>query len=318
MFALTVCAAEELRNSALAAGLKAIPSSQFEINTLIDTDPNNKLTRQKIELGKMLFFDPRLSLGNLISCNSCHNLAIGGDNNVPTALGHLRTQHPGVFNSPTLYNAVFNERQMWDGRFATLEELPVGPAADEAAGGLILERIEKIPGYRRLFEKAFGRSRAVSIANLQKAIAAFERTLITPAPLDAYLLGEDNAITQQEKRGLTLFIQKGCTTCHTGYGLGGGMQPFPLNGTYKYADIGGFTGNDHNLTKVPTLRNITQTAPYFHNGAVATLKEAVEIMAQTQPGISLSPNETDDIVVFLETLKGKKPKLLYPDLPDYE
>jgi len=315
-------AAEEIRNSALAAGLKPIPSNQFEIDKLVDTDPENKLSRQKIELGKMLYFDPRLSSSNLISCNTCHNLGLGGDDNVPAAIGHLWTQNPKHLNSPTVYNAVFNEKQMWDGRFASLEEQAGGPMVNDAemasSHELILERIEKIPGYQRLFKKVFGRINYISMPNVQKAIAAFERKLITPSPLDAYLLGEDDAITNQEKRGLTLFIQKGCTACHSGYGLGGGMQPFPLNGTYKYADIGGFTGNEQNLTRVPTLRNITQTEPYFHNGAVTTLKEAVTIMAQTQLGIELSPNETDDIVTFLETLKGKKPKIIYPDLPDYE
>lgn len=314
--------ADAIRNAALSAGLKAIPANQYEIDKLIDTNPDNQLSRQKIELGKMLYFDPRLSSSNLISCNTCHNLALGGDDENPTAIGHLWSTNPQHLNSPTVYNAVFNERQMWDGRFANLETQAGGPMVNEvemaSSHELILERIKANPGYLRLFKRVFGRGNAVTMENVQKAIAAFERTLVTPAPFDAYLLGEDNALTKKEKRGLTLFIQKGCTACHTGLGLGGSMQPFPLNGEYKYAHIGGFTGNEHNLTKVPTLRNISQTAPYFHNGAVATLKEAVEIMAQTQLGIELSPNETDDIVTFLQTLKGKKPKIVYPDLPDIE
>ncbi len=314
--------AEAIRNSALSAGLQAIPANQYEIDKLVDTNPDNRLSRQKIELGKMLYFDPRLSSSNLISCNTCHNLALGGDDENPTAIGHRWSENPQHLNSPTVYNAVFNERQMWDGRFADLEEQAGGPMVNDVEmasnHGLILERIKANPGYARLFKRVFGRVNPISMDNIQKAIAAFERTLVTPSPFDAYLLGEDNALTKKEKRGLTLFIQKGCTACHTGIGLGGGMQPFPLNGTYRYADIGGFTGNEQNLTKVPTLRNISQTAPYFHNGAVSTLKEAVEIMAQTQLGIELSPNETDDIVTFLHTLKGKKPKIAYPDLPDIE
>jgi len=321
-FAVLLSGAEAIRNSALAAGLKAIPSNQYEIDTLIDTHPENKLSRQKIELGKMLYFDPRLSASNLISCNTCHNLALGGDDNNPAAIGHRWSVNPLHLNSPTVYNAVFNERQMWDGRFPDLEEQAGGPMVNEAemaaTHGMILSRIQSNPGYQRLFKRVFGRINPITMDTVQKAIAAFERTLVTPSPFDAYLLGEDQAITNKEKRGLTLFIQKGCTSCHNGYGLGGSMQPFPVNGEYKYAAVGGFTGNEQNLTKVPTLRNITQTAPYFHNGAVTTLKEAVEIMAQTQLGIELSPNETDDIVTFLETLKGKKPKIVYPDLPDME
>lgn len=322
LLGVVVFGAEAIRNSALSAGLKAIPSNQYEIKDLTDTNPNNKLSRQKIELGKMLYFDPRLSVSNLISCNTCHNLALGGDDENPTAIGHQWSANPQHLNSPTVYNAVFNERQMWDGRFADLEEQAGGPMVNEvemaSSHELILERIKSNPGYMRLFKRVFGRVNPLNMDNVQKAIAAFERTLVTPSPFDAYLLGEDNALTKKEKRGLTLFVQKGCTACHTGLGLGGGMQPFPVNGEYKYAHIGGFTGNEQNLTKVPTLRNISQTAPYFHNGAVKTLKEAVEIMARTQLGVELSPNESDDIVTFLHTLKGKKPKIAYPDLPDME
>lgn len=314
--------AEAIRNSALSAGLKAIPSNQYEIDKLIDTNSQNRLSRQKIELGKMLYFDPRLSASNLISCNTCHNLALGGDDENPTAIGHRWSANPQHLNSPTVYNAVFNERQMWDGRFADLEEQAGGPMVNEvemaASHDLILERIKTNPGYVRLFKRVFGRADPINMENIQKAIAAFERTLVTPSPFDAYLLGEDDALTGKEKRGLTLFIQKGCTACHTGLAIGGSMQPFPINGEYPYAHVGGFSGNDQNLTKTPTLRNVSQTAPYFHNGAVTTLKEAVELMAKTQLGIELSPNETDDIVTFLHTLKGKKPKIVYPDLPDIE
>ncbi len=151
---------------------------------------------------------------------------------------------------------------------------------------------------------------------LPKLIAAFERTLVTPAPIDAYLNGQVKALTKTQKEGLTLFLDKGCVSCHNGRGVGGGMmQKFPLMGAYKWANVGDFQGDKDGLVKVPTLRNITQTAPYFHNGKVWSLAEAVQTMGETQLGTTLTTEETQKIVAFLSSLEGKKPKIIYPLLP---
>ncbi len=146
-------------------------------------------------------------------------------------------------------------------------------------------------------------------------IAVYERTLVTPSRFDRYLDGCDKALSDKEKAGLKTFIEKGCVSCHTGVAIGGGMQPFPAVGKYKYADIGDFRGDKNGMVKVPTLRNIDETAPYFHNGAVWSLKEALEIMGETQLGIKLSPEDVASIETFLKSLTGKKPDVTFPMLP---
>ncbi len=260
-------------------------------------------------------------MSGLISCNTCHNLATGGVDGVPAAIGHRWTANPHHLNSPTVYNAVFNANQMWDGRFSNLEEQATGPiqAPPEmnAKPELVVERLGSIPGYVKAFKKAFpGEEDPVTFNNVARAIAAFERILVTPSRFDKFLLGDSKALTRKAKRGLRTFIEKGCTGCHTGIGIGGGsMQPFPVAKPYKYANLGGFKGNKDGLVKVPLLRNITQTAPYFHNGAVWSLNEAVKIMGETQLGIELTDKEVGDIVAFLGSLKGKKPRITYPLLP---
>jgi cytochrome c peroxidase len=287
---------------------------------LID-NPKNPITPEKVELGKKLYFDTRLSKSNLISCNTCHNLSLGGVDGVGAAIGHKWMANPHHLNSPTVYNSVFNFKQFWDGRAADLEEQAMGPIVAEpemaATEMMVAHRIKASPEYVAEFAKVFGEEE-INLTTIGKAIGAFERTLVTRAPFDEYLEGKQSALNEQQTRGLKLFMDKGCITCHSGVGVGGTMfQKFPLMGKYKYDTVGDFKGNENGLTKVPILRNITQTAPYMHNGAVWTLEEAVEIMAENQLGIKLSSEEVADIVAFMGSLEGEKPKIELPILPNW-
>ena len=313
----SLLAGESLIQKAKDAGLQPIPSNEKELLKLID-NPNNKLSKEKIELGKKLYFDPRLSKSALISCNTCHNLAIGGDDNIPAATGHKWTANPHHLNSPTVYNAVFNKRQFWDGRSPDLEDQATGPiqAAPEMDMDAkeVVKIVKSIPEYKNQLNKVFP-NEEITIKTIGKAIGAFERTLVTPSRYDKYLAGDEKALTSSEKEGLKTFINVGCASCHTGVGLGGSMQPFPAVKKYKYANIGDFKGNKDGLVRTPTLRNIVETAPYFHNGATYDLKEAIAIMGETQLGKKLSKSEIDSIAVFLNSLTGDKPTVTYPVLP---
>ncbi len=309
--------ADTLIQSAKHAGLAPIPTDKTALMKLID-NPKNHLTPEKIELGKKLYFDPRLSKSNLISCNTCHNLAIGGVDGVSAAIGHKWTSNPHHLNSPTVYNAVFMSRQFWDGRSPDLEDQAQGPmqAAPEMAISkeMAVERISSMPSYVSEFKKVY-KDGKITFKTIADAIGAFERTLVTPAPFDNYLNGDEKALTSKQKEGLKVFIDKGCVSCHTGVGIGGSMQPFPAVKPYKYANIGDFKGDKNSMVKTPTLRNITETAPYFHNGAVWSLSEAIKIMGETQLGQDLTDKEVKSIESFLTSLTGKKPTIKYPILP---
>lgn len=309
--------AGNLIEKAKQAGLQPIPSDKAALQKVID--PKGIVTPARVELGKKLFFDPRLSKSELISCNTCHNLAIGGVDGISVAIGHKWTANPHHLNSPTVYNAVFAKRQFWDGRSPDLEDQAKGPAtaAPEMAATpeLIEKRVNSMPEYVEAFKKAYGKDAKIDFETITKTIGIFERTLVTPSRFDAFLEGDENALSKEEKEGLKLFIDKGCASCHNGIALGGSMQKFPLVKPYKYADVGDFKGDKNGMVKVPTLRNITETAPYFHNGAIWSLKEAVEEMGRTQLGIELSDKEAESIVTFLKALTGKKPDIAYPQLP---
>lgn len=308
---------DDLISKAKSVGLKPIPSSKEERIKLVD-NPNNKITKAKIDLGLKLYFDPRLSKSNLISCNTCHNLATGGVDGVSAAVGHKWTSNPHHLNSPTVYNAVFAKRQFWDGREPDLEAQAKGPlqAPPEMAISkeMAVKRISSMPEYKKMFKEAFGED-GVSFDKIAKAIAAFERTLVTVSRYDDYLNGDEKALTTAEKEGLRIFIDKGCASCHNDIALGGSMQPFPVVKPYKYANIGDFKGDKDGKVKVPTLRNILRTAPYFHNGAVWDIKEAVKIMGETQLGVKLSEKEVNSIVDFFGALNGRLPVVVYPVLP---
>ena len=311
--------ANDTIKSATEAGLKPLPTKNEEIMKLID-NPKNKLTVEKFHLGKKLYFDPRLSKSGLISCNTCHNLATGGVDGVSAAVGHKWTENPHGLNSPTVYNAVLAEKQFWDGRSPDLEDQAQGPiqAMPEMAATPehIKQVVNSIPEYKEAFQKIKGdENYEATIKDVADMIAVYERTLITISKYDQFLSGDEKALNNEEQKGLQTFIDKGCVSCHTGYALGGGMQPFPIITPYKYAS-GDFKGDENGMVKVPTLRNIEETAPYFHNGKVWTLKETIDIMGKTQLGINLTEEEITSIETFLKTLTGKKPDIKYPILPN--
>ena len=309
--------AASLKDTAIGAGLMAIPESKMELFKLID-DKNNPITDKKVELGKKLFFDPRLSKSGFISCNSCHNLAEGGDDGIAIAIGDKWTQNPHHLNSPTVYNAVFASSQFWDGRDPHLEKQAQGPiqAGPEMAATKdhVVNTVTSMPEYVRAFKKAYSKDVKISFEKITDTIANFERTLVTPSRFDDFLNGCENTLSKEEKKGMQTFIDKGCATCHNGVALGGSMQAFQVTAKYKNAS-GDFKGDANGLVKVPTLRNITQTAPYFHNGGIWSLKEAVIEMGRVQLGMKISDKEASSIVTFLKTLDGRKPQIIYPELP---
>jgi len=306
-----------LLKAAKDSGLKAIPESKQELLKLVD-DKNNPITEAKVELGKKLYFDPRLSKSNLISCNTCHNLALGGADTVGAAIGHKWTVNPHHLNSPTVYNSVLNAVQFWDGRSPHLEDQAQGPiqAGPEMAApaDLVVARVTSIPEYVAEFKKAYGPNVKIDFKLIADTIGNFERTLITPSRFDDFLNGHLDALTKAEKEGLSLFLDKGCTACHTDIGIGGTMQAFEIHSKYSFAK-GDFKGDANGMVKTPTLRNIQETAPYFHNGNVWTLKEAVKEMGSVQLGVKISDKDADKIVTFLNSLTGTKPQVIYPVLP---
>jgi cytochrome c peroxidase len=289
------------------------------------------LTPAKIELGKMLFFDPRLSSSWLISCNSCHNLGLGGVDLLPTSIGHGWQRGPR--NAPTVLNAVLNLAQFWDGRAIDLREQAQGPVQASVEMNSnpqrAVETLRSMPGYATRFGQAFpGDSAPVSFENMARAIEAFEATLLTPgARFDRFLRGDTAALTQPEKRGLALFLDRGCATCHAGANMGGaGYFPFgvverPGADILPPADKGRFaiskTATDEYVFKSPSLRNVAITAPYFHSGAVWDLEQAVGVMGSAQLGAELSGPDVRDITAFLRTLTGDQPKVSYPVLPPH-
>jgi len=314
----SILSASSLTNDAKNAGLTAIPTSNTELMKLID-NPKNPITATKVELGKKLYFDPRLSKSNIISCNTCHNLGEGGDDGVEASTGHKWAANPHHLNAPTVYNAVFFDVQFWDGRAKDVEEQAQGPIQAHPEMAATKERVagvvNSMPEYVTEFQNAYGKDVKITFEKVTDTIGLFERTLITPSAYDDYLNGDDKAMTPAQKDGLKTFITVGCATCHTGVALGGSMNAFNITGTYKHQNVGDFKGDENGMVKVPTLRNITQTAPYFHNGKIWSLKEAIAEMARIQLGAKLSDKEVASIEEFLKVLDGRKPALSIPMLP---
>lgn len=314
----TAFAGDALISNAQIAGMLPIPSSPSKLLRLID-NPKNPITKAKVTLGKRLYFEPRLSKSGLISCNTCHNLGLGGADGVEAAIGHRWTANPSHLNSPTVYNAVFNKVQFWDGRDSDLETQAQGPmqASPEMAISkkLAVKRITTMPAYVKEFKKAYGNDVKITFKLIADTIAVFERTLVTPSRFDEFLEGNSKALTKAERKGLEVFLEKGCASCHNGVGIGETMQPFPVANPYKYANVGDFKGDKNLMVKAPTLRNVEETAPYFHNGAVWSLKDAVKVMGSTQLGINISEKESKQIVTFLKSLTGDKGQITYPQLP---
>ncbi len=287
-------------------------------------EPIKEINLAKVELGKKLFFDPRLSKSGFISCNSCHNLSMGGTDNLKTSIGHNWQQGP--INSPTVLNSSMNVAQFWDGRAADLKEQAGGPIANPGEMAfthtLAVDVLESIPEYVAEFTQVFGPD-CINIDQVTEAIAEFEKTLVTPNDrFDQWLLGDVNAISAKEHAGYQLFKNSGCIACHMGPALGGTsfqkmglIEPYETNNDAQ--GLAGVTGKDADRFKfkVPTLRNVELTYPYFHDGEAATLSDAVDVMGRLQLGRKFEEDEIDQIVAFLKTLTGEQPSFMLPILP---
>lgn len=273
-------------------------------------------TPERVALGRSLYLDTRLSKNNKMSCNSCHKLETFGVDNEPTSPGHEGKR--GGRNSPSAFNAALHVAQFWDGRAKDVEAQALGPILNPGEMGMeseqqVIDRLKADAKTVEAFKKAFpGEAEPLTYANVGKAIGAFERTLITPSRFDAYLKGDDKALSAAEVAGGKLFVQTGCTACHMGATLGGQMyQKLGLVKEYDTKDLGRFevTKNeaDKKFFKVPSLRNVAKTGPYFHDGSVKTLDQAVSLMAEHQLGKQLSKDQIASIVTFLGSLTGTPP-----------
>ncbi|WP_421866925.1 cytochrome-c peroxidase [Motiliproteus sp.] len=286
--------------------------------------PVQQLNLAQAELGKKLYFDPRLSKSGFISCNSCHNLSMGGTDNLKTSIGHNWQQGP--INAPTVLNSSLNIAQFWDGRAADLQEQAGGPIANPGemafTHSLAIDVLESIPQYVTEFQQVFGTDK-VKIEQVTAAIAEFEKTLVTPnSRFDQWLLGEKTALTEQELSGYQLFKESGCVACHNGEAVGGNsFQKMGVVEAYQANSpaegLSAVTGKDSDRFKfkVPTLRNVEMTYPYFHDGEAETLAEAVDVMGRLQLGRKFSDQENAQIVAFLKTLTGDQPQFQLPILP---
>ena len=303
---------------AVAAANTAVVEPVQPIAPASITDP------AKVELGKQLFFDPRLSHSGFISCNFYHNLSMGGSDNQPTSIGHNWQQGP--INSPTVLNSSLNLAQFWDGRAADLKEQAAGPIANPKEMAfthiLAIDVLRSIAQYRESF-KAVYKTDEITLDAVTDAIAEFEKTLVTPnSRFDQWLKGDQQAITQTELEGYELFKSIGCVACHNGPALGGNsFQKMGLVEPYQTDNpaegVAGLTGKDADRFKfkVPTLRNVELTYPYFHDGAYWRLEDSVDVMARLQLGRKLSDGEIGKITAFLKTLTGEQPSFALPILP---
>ncbi len=318
----------ELRKVALSRDMSAVPDNYDDLLKVID-NPQNPMSREKIALGKELFFDTRLSRDKTLSCASCHKLEEGGDDNLPTAIGFHGRANPSHLNSPTVLNAALAQTQFWNGRAKDVEEQAGGPVQAPFEMNMTPKEVEQrlnndtklVSTFKNVFPEEH-----ITFENVSKAIGAYERTLLTGGAYDRFLEGDNNAISASAKRGMTLFIVKGCKGCHTGMSVGGqSIQKFPLRNyladfvgmifepdlrikvsPFPFINKGGFLGQYDKLKfRVPILRNVTKTAPYFHNGAVDKLEEAVRIMSKYQIGQEFNKEQIDDVVAFLKTLEGE-------------
>ena len=291
----------------------------FKVLPLQANDSVNQITDAKVKLGQVLFYDTRLSNTGNNSCNSCHNLAAYGVDNLQTSKGDEGKS--GDRNSPTVFNAALHNMQFWDGRAATIEEqagMPILNPVEMAIPhkGFLVNRLHKDTVYHKLFVSAFpGEAEPVSFNNVRNAIGAFERTLLTPSRFDKYMEGDLSVLTSDEKTGLSLFLDSGCVACHNGVGVGGGtLQKFGFFTDYRTLthsrvdDQGRFkvTGvkSDKDVFKVPGLRNVEKTYPYFHDGSIASLDSTIDIMAKSQLNKNLTGEEVRNIISFLKTMTG--------------
>ncbi len=336
---LPLLALDSLQKKALDKGLKPIPKVFAVLKTQVD-DPKNPMTIPKILLGEKLFFDKNLSKDRSLACASCHDIKKGGEDGKPTAIGYLNQENPSHLNSPTVLNTAFSKHLFWDGRASSLREQAKGPmqAHFEMASTpeLVEQRVKENQVYIEKFKKIFGDD-SITFDNITKAIAVYEKTLVTRGRYDDFLDGDSTALNTQEKRGLNLFIDMGCKGCHYGSAIGGQkIQKFPLRDynsiidltttfnektkgrsvsnisfnfemyhPYPFENKGGFMGKDGERNfRVPILRDISKTGPYFHNGVIKTLREAIEIMSKNQVGVDMSKEQLDAMEAFLKSLNG--------------
>ncbi|MBL7982320.1 MAG: cytochrome-c peroxidase [Flavobacteriales bacterium] len=328
---LAACGGAEEKQGGLPPGTSGNAGDQellkraqgmFAVLPEVAASAENPVTPEKVALGQQLYHDTRLSMNGTISCNSCHKLDNFGVDGEKTSLGD--TKERGARNSPTVYNAALHSMQFWDGRAKDVEEqagMPVLNPVEHAMPNkaFVEKRLRESKEYAALFAAAFpGEKQPVTYRGMEQAIGAFERTLMTPSPFDAYLKGDVAAMTPEAKEGLALFMDVGCTTCHMGVSLGGTMfQKFGLHQDFR--PLTGSTDADHGLMdltkkdtdkdifKVPGLRNVAKTAPYFHDGSVGELSKAVDVMARTSLNKELTPDEIKKLVAFLESLTGTPP-----------
>jgi len=319
---------KELRHRALTTNMLATPKTYEELLKVVD-NPQNRMTPQKIALGDKLYHEKLLSKDRDISCLSCHLLDQGGDDNLPTAIGYQGRVNPSHLNSPTVLNSALAKSQFWNASAKDVEEQAGGPIQAPFEMNMspkeIEDRLNNHSEYPSQFKEVFGVDK-ISFKNVRDAIGAYERTLLTYGDYDRFLDGNNSAISAKAKRGMTLFMTKGCKGCHTGMSVGGqSVQHFPLRryfaeylgaifdpdikikeSPFPFENIGGFLGRDDRQDfRVPILRNISKTSPYFHNGAVKELKEVVRIMSKYQLGNEFNPTQIDEVVAFLETLDGE-------------
>ncbi len=291
-----------LSSMLFAAPIKPIPTEM-------------KADIRKVQLGKKLFFDPILSRDGTISCASCHDLQKGGDDGMKFSTG-IDGQR-GDINSPTIYNAVFNFRQFWDGRAKDLQEQVFGPIENPVEMGHSMELMVKVlkenSAYSNMFNTIY--SDGITPDNVADAIAEFEKVLITPnSPFDKYLKGDKEAISKKAKEGYALFESKGCILCHHGVNVGGNFyNKFGIYRDANSTNLGRYNitkrEEDRAVFKVPSLRNIALTFPYMHDGRVGTLKKAVTLMTEYQLGRHMEEGEIDAIVSFLKSLTGEIPEI---------
>ncbi|MBK7952134.1 MAG: cytochrome-c peroxidase [Deltaproteobacteria bacterium] len=291
--------------------LKPLPTSA--------PNPENEGTQAKIDLGRMLYYDTRLSKNHDLSCNSCHQLDKFGVDNEPTSPGHKGAR--GDRNSPTVYNAALHIAQFWDGRAADVEAQAKGPVLNPVEMAMpsdvsVEAILDSIPGYASLFAAAFpGEADPITYDNMARAIGAFERNLMTPGRLDAFMGGDLAALSEQERRGLETFFAVGCNSCHTGPALGGQLYR-KLGFVFAYYEAKDETKDpgrekvtadpaDRHVFKVPSLRNVAKTGPWFHDGSITSLEEAVRLMGYHQVGLTLEPAQIADLVAFLGALTGE-------------
>ncbi|HLW03998.1 MAG TPA: cytochrome c peroxidase [Azoarcus sp.] len=317
-----------LLSSAAAFSTVALADDYEEYRSFFEPLPalppipaDNSLTPEKVELGKMLFFEPRISASGVISCATCHNPALGWTDRIARATGH--DGQVGERNSPTVLNSGFLSAQFWDGREPDLEGQAVGPIADSVEMAMELDaavqRLAEFDTYHEHFALAFPEDDdPIHIDNVAHALATFQRTLNTPnSPFDRYLRGDDDAMSEAQKRGMKAFVENGCIACHRGANLTDSLfHRFELPGS---TDEGRFvvTGEERDrfAFRTPTLRNVAVTYPYFNNGSVDELSDAVELMADQMLGRELEEDVINDMVAFMHALTGEMPNVSFPALP---